>query len=201
MMHRHLGAHETMEIHEVLTWSINAINQFQLYRPYIKDGQLRSILDHQTAFMVQEYNNIVGLLANRGMEQGRGYMDPARQNFTPMYGLHNPSNESPNSSVRGLDDREIASAMLGAHKSSATYRMHATLECADPQLRHTMMQAANSCAEQAYEVFQYMNARGYYQVPTLQNQTMQTLMDIYQPHAMNGTYNPLSAMGTSPFRQ
>jgi spore coat protein CotF len=196
MMRKHLGAHETIEIHEVLTSSINAINQFQLYRPYIQDRQLRSILDYQTAFMIQEYNNIVGLLANHGMEHGRGYIDSVQQNFRPMYGL-----ESPNSSVRGLDDREIASAMLGTHKSSATYRMHATLQCADPQLRRTMMQGANSCAEQAYELFQYMNAKGYYQVPTLQNQTMQTLMDVYQPHAMNGTYNPLSAMGTPPFRQ
>lgn len=36
------------------------------------------------------------------------------------------------------------------------------------------MQGANNCAEQAYEVWQYMNAQGYYHVPTMKEMTTQT---------------------------
>ena len=36
-MAAHLGAHETMEVHEVLTSAINGINHFQLYRSFVKD--------------------------------------------------------------------------------------------------------------------------------------------------------------------
>lgn len=53
------GAHEIMELHEVLTDIIDGINQFQLYRSHAEDSQLRSILDNQVQFMMNEYNEIV----------------------------------------------------------------------------------------------------------------------------------------------
>ena len=41
-MSANLGAHEVMELHEVLCDAINGINQFELYRPHIQDQQLLS---------------------------------------------------------------------------------------------------------------------------------------------------------------
>ena len=37
------GAHEVMEVHEVLSSAINAINQCQLYRPHVQDQHLASM--------------------------------------------------------------------------------------------------------------------------------------------------------------
>ena len=54
-----LGAHEAMEVHEVLTCGINTINQYQLLRPHVKDQQLAQILDKQLSFITQEYNGLV----------------------------------------------------------------------------------------------------------------------------------------------
>ena len=58
-MSANLGAHEVMEIHEVLTGAVDTINQFQLYRPHVTDQQLGTILDKHQQFMTQEYNNMV----------------------------------------------------------------------------------------------------------------------------------------------
>ena len=44
-----------------------------------------------------------------------------------------------------------------------------------------MQQGAINCAEQAYEIWQYMNEQGYYQVPTMKDVTTQTMSNIYQP--------------------
>jgi spore coat protein CotF len=58
-------------------------------------------------------------------------------------------------------------------------RMMASLECADPNLRRMIQQGAMNCSEQAYEVWQYMNQKGYYQVPTMKDMTTQTMIQSY----------------------
>ncbi len=196
-----LGAHEVLEIHEVLTDTIDGINQFQLYRPYVKDQQLAAILDNQLQFMEREYNEMLSVLQNKGQGHLFSYRtawQSSAQNAQPNYGLRNPAPEAPNASMNELDDRDIASGMLGCSKASATLRMQAALECADPQIRQMMIQGATSCAEQAYETFQYMNQKGYYQVPTLQANTTSTMMNQYQPTQQQSMSNQQSSLNQSP---
>ncbi|MGB9660728.1 MAG: spore coat protein [Moorellaceae bacterium] len=178
-MTAHYGAHEVMELHEVLSDTIDGINQFQLYRPYAKDPQLRSILDKQIQFMTQEYNNMVQAVNRRGISHAVPYRGPRMAR--PVYGLNNPETQTPNTSLNDMDDRDVASGMLGCHKASAAFRMMASLECADLELRRMLQQGALNCAEQAYEVWQYMNQKGYYQVPTLKEVTTNTMINTYAP--------------------
>ncbi len=178
-MPANLGAHETMELHEILTHSIDGINQLQLYRPHVKDSQLKNILDNQINFISQEYNNMVNAISQRG----RGEAVPYRKigNVSPSYGLRNPGPVAPNISADELDDRDIASGMLGMHKSSAVMKMTASLEFADPLLRRMIQQGAMNCSEQAFEVWNYMNQKGYYQVPTMKEMTTETVINTFQP--------------------
>jgi spore coat protein CotF len=78
-----------------------------------------------------------------------------------------------------LKDSDIASGVLGIHKTGATFKMLASLECADPNLRRMIQQGAVNCAEQAYEIWQYMNQKGYYQVPTMKEMTTNTVVNSY----------------------
>ncbi|MDK2824580.1 MAG: hypothetical protein PWQ67_806 [Clostridia bacterium] len=171
------GAHEVMEVHEVLNNSINAINQCQLYRPHVRDQQLASMLDHQLQFMISEYNNLVQAINQKGITMGSPYR--STQNTQPTYGLDNPQTQSPNMSPFQLKDSDIASGVLGIHKTGATFKMLASLECADPNLRRMIQQGAVNCAEQAYEIWQYMNQKGYYQVPTMKEMTTNTVVNSY----------------------
>ena len=176
-----LGAHEVMEVHEVLSSAINAINQCQLYRPHVQDQHLASMVDHQLQFMIQEYNNLVQAVNQKGISMGSPYRSQSMQNFQPTYGLDNPQVQSPNMSPYQLNDSDIASGVLGIHKVGAAFKMLATLECADPNLRHMIQQGAINCAEQAYEVWQYMNQKGFYQVPTMKEMTTNTIASSYSP--------------------
>jgi len=173
-----LGAHEVMEIHEILSGAINAVNSFDLYRPHIKDPQLRDIVSRHRDFAIQEYNSMVNSLQQRGVQPAPMFGYIGESSFSPKYGLRNPSPERPGGSI---DDKGIASGVLGIHKCSATKRMTAAVECADPQVRQSIIQGAINCADQAFEVFQYMNQRGWYQVPTMQPNTTQTVLGHYQP--------------------
>lgn len=191
-MTANLGAHEVMEVHEVLNGAINSINQFQMYAPLIQDVQLKQMLDNQLQFMTNEYNSMVQMLQNQGAGQAIPYRSP--KSFSPRYGLQNPPPQAPNTSANQMDDRDIASSMLGCHKSTALMKMIGALECANPELRRGLQQGAVNCSEQAYEVWQYMNAQGYYQVPTMKEMTTQTMMNSYT----NATPSMNASPGMNP---
>lgn len=186
----HLGAHETVEIHEVLTSAINAIHTMQLYRPYARDPRLAQIMDKQLQFSINEYNHFVQTLQNiSGQSQtmttsaSPSASYSGTQTFTPIYGLDNPPLQSPNMSPVQIDDRDVASSLLGIHKASASMKIIAALECANPQLRAMLQQSAINCSEQAYEIWQYMNRSGYYQVPTMKEMTTNTVLSRYETTA------------------
>jgi spore coat protein CotF len=174
-----LGAHEALEVHEVLTDSINGINLFHLYRPHIQDEQLMQVADRQVTFLEQEYNGMVNLLNQRGMQQAVPYR--ALKTASPKYGLHNPAPERPSTTINDLDDRDVSSAMLCHHKASASMKMKGSLECADPELRKALVQGSINCNEMAYETWSYMNQKGYYQVPTMKDVTTSNVLNTYQP--------------------
>ncbi|TPG76559.1 spore coat protein [Brevibacillus laterosporus] len=177
-----LGAHEVLDLHEVLDGMINTSNHMHMYRSYVRDPQLMSILENQLQFHLQSYNVLISILQKTNYQQSIPQRHIKRIGYAqPTYGLHQPAPVSPSSSTQEIDDRDIASCMLGLHKSAATHKMMATLECADPTLRRALSQAAVNCADMAYEVWQYMNQRGYYQVATLKEMTTQTMINTYQP--------------------
>ncbi|RIX60149.1 spore coat protein [Paenibacillus nanensis] len=189
-MAAHLGAHETMEVHEILCSAIAGINTMQLYRPHVKDQRLAQIMDKQMQFTINEYNQMVQSvqhLSGQGMAQGTPYRAPS--NFQPVYGLDNPAASTPNMSANQIDDRDVSSALLAFHKSSAMMKIIAALECANPQIRSMMQQGAVNCSEQAYEIWQYMNQAGYYQVPTMKEMTTNTVLNHYEPASGMGMPN------------
>ena len=181
------GAHEIMELHEVLTDVVDGINQFELYRPYVTDQELSLILDKQVLFMTQEYNDTVQALSQRGLSNLQTYQAPISSE--PVYGLDNPKTQSPNASALRMDNRDVASGMLGCLKASSKLKSIASLECADLSLRRMVQQGAINCSEMAYEVWQYMNQKGYYQVPTMKQMTTETMLNTHVPANMKNMGN------------
>ncbi len=191
-MAANLGAHEVMELHEVLTDTINIINQFELYRPNVQSPELASILDKQVQFMTQEYNNMVQAINAQGLSMGTPYQSP--KITQPKYGLNNPEPQVPNTSPNQLDDRDIASGMLGCLKASTICKTLGALECADPNLRRMLQQGSTNCSEMAYEVWQFMNKQGYYQVPTMKQMTTDTMTQSYTTTPLTTIQQPKNIM-------
>jgi spore coat protein CotF len=182
-MAANLGAHEVMELHEILCDTITGINTIQLYNEHCKDAELKNIVSRQLDFMTNEYNNLVNSIRQQGFQEAVPYR--TNTDFSPTYGLRKPAPQTPNPSAREVDDQDVASALLMIHKCGASKRMMGALECSNPQLRRMLIQSAVNCADEAYEVWQFMNSRGFYQVPTMQQNTTDTIIQSYQP--MGGT--------------
>lgn len=179
-----IGAHEVLESHEILSCMIDGINQFQLLQPHCQDQNLKNILQNQLSFMTNEYNTVVNALQQK-TNIGQLPTVKTTMNTTPTYGMNrNSVPESPNASINQLNDRDISSIMLGIHKASAVSKMRAALEFTDSQLREMMIQGSKNCADQAFETWSFMNQRGYYQVPTFDQQTTKAIVNSYQPNAL-----------------
>ncbi|PYI56266.1 spore coat protein [Paenibacillus flagellatus] len=180
------GAHETMEVHEILNEKLNLINHFSLYAQQAQHPELRQMIDRHLQTAMQSYDQLVGYTHDYGAAANRQqpYGMPQVRPQQVQYGLHEPAPLAP---VQGrFDDVQIASSMLSCHKNSAKNHMAGSLECADPNVREMLVNGAIACANQAYEVFLFMNRMGAYQVPTMQDHTAKTFLHTYQP-AQSGT--------------
>jgi spore coat protein CotF len=173
------GAHEVMELHEVLNTSIDLLNTLQLYVPYVRDPELSQMLSHQLSFTQSEYNNMVHVVHGIGVGAAVPYRPQVQVNQQAGYQPHQPV--QPNPSPAHMDDRDVASAMLGLHKAGAKLKMSASLEAAHPQIRHMLQQAAINCANQAYEVWGYLQRKGHYPLAALQESANAQLLRGYQP--------------------
>ncbi|MED4228374.1 spore coat protein [Neobacillus cucumis] len=176
------GAHEAMEVHEILTEKINMINHFHMYAAQAKDPQLKEMIHRHLQEEIKSYDTVVSYTHDY-------------QNFAPMsantnmgsvkpnqiqYGLDNPSMVAPEVNTT-FNDFEIASALLICHKNGAANGVKATLEIADPNLRQVLLNGAVNCVNQAYEVFLFMNQQGQYQIPTMKDHTAKTYLHSFQP--------------------
>ncbi|WP_166246302.1 spore coat protein [Paenibacillus turpanensis] len=192
-----LGAHEVLELHEVLSDAIHGINTLKLYRPHAHDRELQAMTDRHLNSLMIEYNQMVGLANHHGAIQaipsrrGALMMNQSDAGFQPKYGLRNPQPVSPAETVNDITDEDVATCLVNCHKQTAALKMKATMEMAHPQLRHMMQTAANASADMAYEAFQYANQRGMYQVPTLKDTTMNTFMSAYRPMNVAQTNLPV----------
>src|SRR5699024_8597805 len=89
--------------------------------------------------------------------------------------------KSPITSVNELNDECISGFMIGMLKSTASAFMLAALESTNPVIRRVFSDSIPNIIEMAYEVFLYQNENQYYQVPQLDQQDMQTLINSYGP--------------------
>lgn len=182
------GAHEVIELHEVLDTTINAINTLQLIFPYAKEHELRQMMTTHLQFITGEYNNMVNVA--HGLGTGTSVPYRPLSHLPQMSSYTTPVYNMPNAHPNQIDDHDVAGAMLCAHKAGAKLKMSAALEAANPQIRNMLLQGSVNCANQAYDVWGYMQRRGYYPLATLQDTTSAQLLRGYQP--MTGGSSPVS---------
>ncbi|WP_068610011.1 spore coat protein [Paenibacillus swuensis] len=192
------GAHETMEVHEILNEKINMMNHFGLYAQQAQDETLRQMIERHLHTSMEAYDQLVGYTHDytepKTSNKMHNIMSAKPQEIT--YGLRNPEPVGPSDGAE-FNDSQIAAAMLSCHKNSAKNHIAKGLECADPNLRQMMINGAVKCADEAYEVFLYMNAQGEYQVPTIKDHTAKTYLHAFQPsgQTLEGGQNESTTYG------
>ncbi|MFY3791214.1 spore coat protein [Ureibacillus sp. MALMAid1270] len=173
------GAHEVLDVHEVLSASIGALNTFIFFRPHVQDQELLNILDRQYAFMLDEYNITVECF-----KTGQDPSHPTRSYKMQMgndskYGLTPGQPKKPMQSPNEINDGIISGFLLNCHKMGATGKATAALESTNPVVRRVLQDSIPNCIEMAYELSLYQNKKGYYQIPQLSQADMQVMLNMY----------------------
>ncbi|WP_141499893.1 spore coat protein [Paenibacillus luteus] len=173
------GGHEFFDVHEVLSCSINLLDQFMIFRPYVRDNELLDILDRQYQFALMQYNLTVECFAigQKPSQETATYM--IREMSQPIYNLQPAEPKRPNQSLAEVKDAGISAYMLGLVKGHASLLTMSAVEVTHPIVRRVLASQVQNFIEMAYEIFMYQNKKAYYQVPQLAYQDMQIMLNAY----------------------
>ncbi|MEQ6390809.1 spore coat protein [Bacillaceae bacterium S4-13-58] len=182
------GAHEMLDSHELIGCLIGVIEQYQLYDQNIQDQELKDILQRQTSFMTQMYNTIV-----ESFNTGQDPTVPTQQykmqqSNEVIYGLKPSQPKKPKMAVNELTDDCYSSFMLGQTKAAASTLTMAAVEMNNPVLRRVVADSVPNMIEMSYELFLYQNKKGYYQVPQLNQQDMNIMLQSYTKAPQQGMH-------------
>lgn len=187
MMQTRWAAHEFLETQEALRTLAACIEVYGVMIHMAKDTHLKEILQNQQRREMMSYQQGLGLLQGKGMNM-MNMPTPHTPQMNiyeqPQVGLQNPTMVAPNANATSLSDVAISTHLLDMHKKGAAVSMLWACECVDPHVRSYHATAANQCQEMAYELWQYMNHKGYYQSPQLADHTMNTMIQAYQAQPM-----------------
>lgn len=175
------GGHELFDVHEVLSCSVAGLNLKTILRPHVKDQELLNILNRQYAFALDEYNITV--------ECFKTGKDPSHPTSTYkmqtgndfIYGMKPSQPKKPMQNPNEITDEMISGFLLDSAKASATAKTTAALETTNPVVRRVLADSIPNCIEMAYELSIYQNKHHYYQVPQLDQQDMQALLNSFAP--------------------
>ncbi|WP_339214011.1 spore coat protein [Solibacillus sp. FSL W8-0372] len=173
------GAHELLDVHEVLGAMIGGLNQYVLLRDQIQDPELLSIMDRQYPFMLDEYNLTMEAYKTRHDPKHPTRSYNMQIGNDTNYGIKPGEPKKPITSANEINDDIISSFMLSCHKAGAAGKTAAALECTNPVVRRVLQDSVPNCIEMAYEISLYQNKKGYYQVPQLSQQDMNTMLNMY----------------------
>ncbi|WP_302182995.1 spore coat protein [Bacillus nakamurai] len=175
------GGHELFDMHEVLAGTVGVLDQFMILRQFIQDQELADILDRQYQFILTQYNLTAECFktGQKPSQETATYM--MKENNQAVYGIKPTQPKKPNQSLSDVKDLGISGHMLGLIKSQASLLTMSSLEMTNPVTRRVLSAQIQQYVEMAYEIFLYQNKHGYYQVPQLNAQDMQTMLNSFAP--------------------
>ena len=180
------GGHELFDAHEVIAGLISMLDQYQMYDHYIKDPELKSIVQRQSSFVTQMYNTVV-----ESFQTGQDPTIPTQQykmaqNNNVLYGMKAGQPKKPNQSINELSDKGLSAYMLGNTKSLVSLLAMTSVEMTNPVLRRVIADSVPNFIEMSYEIFLYQNKHSYYQVPQLREQDMNLMLTSYAKAPQQG---------------
>ncbi|MBM7648488.1 spore coat protein CotF [Bacillus ectoiniformans] len=175
------GGHEVLDVHEVLSATIDVMNQYTLLKQYVQEPELLQIIDQQYQFIQQEYNTTVECFKTGQKPAVPTQTYNMQQTHDFIYGMQPGEPKKPIQSADEISEEHVSNCLLGALKSLASLKAMSALEVTNPVVRRVLADSVPNDIEMAYELSLYQNKRHYYQVPQFAMQDMQQMINAYAP--------------------
>lgn len=180
------GAHEVLDVQETLKTVIGAQNHYTLWKNQIKDTQLKEIAERQHAYLIDTYNTMVEAFKTGQAPQVVTYPYEMKLIHDFQFGVKQQTPLAPIESPNATNDALISGILLGAVKGCATHCTTAALETTNPVVRRVLADSVPNFIELGYELSIYQNQHHVYQVPQLDQQDAQTILQSFQPASKLG---------------
>ncbi|MGD6877601.1 spore coat protein [Bacillus infantis] len=177
--HMNHGGHEMLDMKEVLSSTVAAIDQYLMFSGQIQDPQLKEIANRQRQFMITQYNTMVDCFTTGQKPAVSTTTYMMGETHDVIYGLQPSQPAAPKQSASEIGDQCYSGYLLALMKGAASQLSMAALECTNPVVRRVLADSVPNYAEMAYELFLYQNQKHYYQVPQLAPQDTEQLLGSY----------------------
>ncbi|MFJ8527612.1 spore coat protein [Bacillus sp. NPDC094106] len=178
-----LATHELRDLSELIMGCYNTINTMSTYIKQAQDPDLKQILQEHLPLHVQDYNLKLEFVQNDSIPNV-SKCQLAKLNPVLSSYIQAPSKEylpvTPSMTGQPPSDRAIAIGYLLNQKSAAFNYAGSLLECANPHLRTLLENAFLNSSRHAYDIWQYMVKRGYYQLSPAPDSEIKAIASMYQ---------------------
>lgn len=185
------GGHEIFDTHEVLSCMVGTLDQFLMFRQYVKEPELLDIVDRQYTFITNHYNRCVEAFSTGQKPSMQATTYNMNQTHDVIYGLTPSQPKKPIQSASEINEEWVSSQLMASIKAICSGLTLAALESTNPVVRRVFADSIPNFVEMAYELFLYQNKNQYYQVPQLSMQDQNQLLHAYAPSQMQTLTNQM----------
>ncbi|KEK24266.1 spore coat protein [Bacillus gaemokensis] len=182
-----LATHELRDLSELIIGCYNTINTMSTYIQQAQDAELKQMLQKHFPLHVQDYNLKVEFIQSESTPDISKFQPSKLKPVLVSY-IEAPSQKylpvTPSMTAQAPSDRAIATGYLLNQKSSAFNYAGSLLECGNPDLRTFLENAFLNSSRHAYDIWQYMVKKGYYQLSPAPHSEIQAIGSMYQPVAI-----------------
>lgn len=175
------GGHDLFDSHEIIAGMINVLDQFMIFRTFMTDQELISLLDRQYAFIESQYNVLAEAFSTGQKPSASTGVYNMTLSHDVQFGITPSQPKKPNRSISDVKEAGLSAHMLGLIKSQASLMGMAATEITNPVVRRIVADTVPNFIELAYEIFLYQNKHSYYQVPQLSPSDAEKMVHSYQP--------------------
>lgn len=179
-----LAAHELLDLNELVLGCVNSITCTGLFINHARDPELKAMLMRHQLMHIAAYNQKLAYLQQQPQQELGALTAPPAQVTLSSFNMTTAEPAAPvtpRTNAQTLDDREIATAYLLDMKRSSKDCAWAAIEMSHPDLRRLVEESGRASANHAYEIWQYMAARGYYPVRPAPERYRMDLATMYHP--------------------
>ncbi|GAF16874.1 hypothetical protein JCM19046_1338 [Bacillus sp. JCM 19046] len=159
---------------------INVLDQFMIFRTFIKDQELLALLDRQYSFIESQYNVLAEAFSTGQKPSESTGVYKMKLSHDVQFGITPSQPKKPNRSMADVKEAGLSAHMLGLIKGQASLMGMAASEITNPIVRRIVADTVPNFIELAYEIFLYQNKHQYYQVPQLKDSDAQAMTSAYQ---------------------
>ncbi len=159
---------------------INVLDQFMIFRTFMTDQELISLLDRQYAFIESQYNVLAEAFSTGQKPSASTGVYNMQLSHDVQFGITPSQPKKPNRTISEVKEAGL-SAYAGLIKSQASLMGMAASEITNPIVRRIVADTVPNFIELAYEIFLYQNKHSYYQVPQLSPSDAEKMVHSYQP--------------------